>query len=263
VSIARPPTLESELARLGLMTLDSVEQIATKGVREWIEENLYIRDKNRQVIPFRFNWAQVDYYEHRTLRDIILKARQLGFTTLISSLFFADCVLRPNTSSVIVAHDWESVERIFRIVRMFWEYLPEDERKRIGAPKYDRKGELFWPRIGSSYYVGTAGSKRFGHGMTIHNLHCSEVSLWTHPEESLVGLLEAVPANGRVVLESTANGVGNHYHDLWVAAKAQQNRFACQFYCWFEDPTYRLDVTKEEAKAWGDQLRALGLAAKS
>ena len=58
--------------------------------RPWIETNLQIRTKDRRVVPFAFNAAQVDYYDHRTRRDIILKPRQLGFTTLICALFFAD-----------------------------------------------------------------------------------------------------------------------------------------------------------------------------
>jgi hypothetical protein len=208
--------------------------------KSWIQTNLYIRDKQRRIIPLLLNWAQLEYYGHRTARDIILKPRQLGFTTLVCGLYFADCLWRPNTTSVLVAHDHESAELIFRIVKLFWERLPEPERARAGAPKYDRKGELFWPKIGSTYYVGTAGSTRFGHGLTISNLHCSEVSRWTHPEESLVGLLEAVPAGGRVVLESTANGMGNLFHDLWIEAKGRRNQFVCQLYVWHENPEYAI-----------------------
>jgi len=220
--------------------------------RPWIEQNLWIRTKERRVIPFELNWAQRDYCEYRTPWDIILKPRQLGFTTLISGLFFADTVLRPNTTSVLVAHDHDSSELIFRIVRLFWERLPMREKAEVGLRKYDRKGELHWPRIGSTYYVGTAGSTRFGHGLTINNLHCSEVSRWTHPEDSLTGLLEAVPASGRVVLESTANGMGNYFHQLWTTAKGSSGRFATHFYLWWEDPSYRIsgarltDLTPEE-----------------
>jgi hypothetical protein len=220
--------------------------------RPWIEKNLWIRTKERQVIRFDLNWAQRDYCEYRTPWDIILKPRQLGFTTLISGLFFADTILRPNTTSVLVAHDFDSSELIFRIVRLFWERLPAREKAEVGRPKYDRKGELYWPKIGSTYYVGTAGSTRFGHGLTINNLHCSEVSRWTHPEDSLTGLLEAVPAGGRVVLESTANGMGNYFHQLWTTAKGS-GKFAAHCYFWWEDPSYRIagarltDLTPEEA----------------
>ncbi len=214
-----------------------------------------------------FNAAQVDYYDHRTRRDVILKPRQLGFSTQICGLFFADTLLRPNTTSVIVAHDTDSSEKIFRIVQLFWERLPEEERLRVGAPRFSNRREFLWPHINSHFFVGTAGALTFGRGQTINNLHCSEFAFWPRPEEALTALTEAVPADGRIVIESTANGMGNHFHDLWVEAKAGGNAFAPQFYVWFESPEYRTvgeglgDLTGEEQKlkdTWGldnDQIR--------
>ncbi|MFB3883353.1 MAG: hypothetical protein ACE149_18965 [Armatimonadota bacterium] len=235
--------------------------------RPWIERNLQIRTKDRRVVPFAFNSAQVDYYDHRTRRDIILKPRQLGFTTLICGLFFADTLLRPNTTSVIVAHDTDSSEKIFRIVQLFWERLPEAERRRVGEPRFSNRREFLWPSINSHFFVGTAGALTFGRGQTINNLHCSEFAFWPKPEEALTALTEAVPADGRIVIESTANGMGNYFHDLWVEAKAGGNAFAPQFYVWFESPEYRMagehlgDLSEEESQLkmmWGlddDQIR--------
>ncbi|MBN1249823.1 MAG: hypothetical protein JXC32_19330 [Anaerolineae bacterium] len=246
------PTLESELADLGLAALDAAEQLTDAVLREWLETCLYIRDKERRVIPLRLNWAQADYYEHRTQRDIILKARQLGFTTLICGLFFADTILRPNTTSVIVAHDTDSSEKIFRIVQLFWERLPAREQQRVGKPRFSNRREFLWPQINSQFYVGTAGAKTFGRGQTINNLHCSEFAFWPNPLDALTALTEAVPADGRIVIESTANGVGNYLHDLWTEAKQQQVRYAPHFYVWWENPAYALpgpplgEVTEEE-----------------
>jgi len=207
------------------------------------------------VIPFRFNWPQADYYAHRTSLDVILKPRQLGFTTLACGLFFADALLRPHTTSVMVAHDLESTQRIFRIVQLFWERLPEAERRRAGEPKLSNRREFLWPKLNSHFYVGTAGSLAFGRGMTINNLHASELAFWPRPEEALVALTEAVPkVGGRIIIESTANGAGNFFHDFWIAAKQRRNGFTAQFYVWFEDPEYRLpgdrvgDLDAEEQK---------------
>jgi len=235
--------------------------------RPWIERNLWIRTKDRVVVSFRFNTAQVDYDEHRTRWDMILKPRQLGFTTQVCALFFADTLLRPNTTSVIVAHDTDSSEKVFRIVQLFWERLPEEERQRTGMPRFSNRKEFLWPKINSHFFVGTAGSLTFGRGQTINNLHCSEFAFWPKPEEALIALTEAVPADGRVVVESTANGMGNHFHDLWTEAKLAGNRFATHFYVWWEDPTYRIaaeplaDLSQEGLRlkrAWSlddDQIR--------
>lgn len=235
--------------------------------RSWIEGNLWLRSKDQRMVPFRLWPAQADWYRRRSLRDVILKARQLGFTSVIEGCFFADTVLRPNTTSVIIAHELDSAEKIFAAVRGFWERLPEEERQRIGEPRYLTRRELYWPSLNSRFWVGTAGSAASGRGHTINNLHCSEFAYWPSPEKVLAGLTEAVPLSGRIVVESTASGLGNPFHDLWLQAKQGENSFRPHFYEWWWDRGYRLagpplgELTQEEQQlkqAHGlddDQLR--------
>ena len=191
----------------------------------------------------------------RSRRDLICKPRQLGFTTVICALFFADTVLRPHTTSVMIAHEAQSTERIFEIVHLFWQLLPAPERERIGRAKYSNRREYYWPAIGSRFFVGTAGALTFGRGATIQNLHCSEFAFWPEPAEALLAALEAVPDDGRVVIESTANGMGNYFHDLWTQALEGRGRFKPQFYTWFEDPSYVAAVSDSERTAWTWHLR--------
>ena len=114
-------------------------------------------------------------------------------------------------------------------------------KRRAGPPSRSNRREYFWPKLNSHFYVGTAGSLAFGRGMTINNVHASELAFWPRPEEALIALMEAVPKEGgRIIVESTANGVGNFFHDFWIAAGEGRNGFQQQFYVWFEDPTYRL-----------------------
>jgi len=226
--------------------------------RPWIEANLQIRSKDRRIIPLKLNPLQADYHAHATQWDVILKARQIGFTTLICARYFADSVLRPNTVSVIVAHDTDSSEKIFRIVQLFWERLPPAIQAMAGKPRFSNRREYSWPDINSQFYVGTAGALTFGRGQTINNLHCSEFAFWPKPEEALVALSEAVPADGRIVIESTANGVGNYFHDLWRAAMQRENRFAPHWYRWFDSAEYAIAPTAAEEVAWRAQLASGG-----
>ena len=235
--------------------------------RSWIEANLWLRSKDQRMVPFRLWPVQAHWYEHRSPWDVILKGRQLGFTSIIDGCFFADTVLRPNTTSVIVAHDLDSSEKIFATVRGFWERLPENERNRIGEPRYLTKRDLYWPSLNSRFWVATAGSVASGRGHTINNLHCSEFAYWPDPERVLAGLTEAVPLSGRIVIESTANGMGNPFHDLWIQAKQGENLYRPHFYPWWWDQGYRMagpalgELTEEEQHlrdAWDlddDQLR--------
>ena len=222
--------------------------------RPWIEANLWIRTKDRRVIPFAFNDVQADYYDRRSAADIILKPRQLGFTTLICGLYFADCLLRPNTTSVIMAHDIDSSEKTFRIVDLFWERLPAAARALAGKPRFSNRREFLWPEINSHFYVGTAGALTFGRGQTINNLHCSEFAFWPKPLEALAALTEAVPRDGRIVIESTANGIGNAFHDLWVEAKEGTNRYHANFYRWWQDPMYSLAADAGDEETLREQL---------
>jgi len=252
-----------------LRLLDRAQEVLSLRAepRRWIEGNLSLRSKDQRIVPFRFLPTQLHWWRRRSRWDIICKARQLGITSGVCGLFFAETVLRPNTVSVMVAHDGDSSEKIFGIVKLFWERLPEAERRRIGEPRYVTRREFYWPRLNSRFWVGTAGSLAFGRGQTINNLHCSEFAYWPKPEEALTALSEAVPLSGRIVIESTANGMGNSFHDLWVQAKEGENQYRPHFYPWWWDPGYRLagpllgELSEEEQQlkqAWGlddDQLR--------
>jgi len=233
-----------------LMSLKMLE-VFRQDPRLFIERLCLIRDKDRRTIPLHFNWAQDFYYQRRTRRDLILKARQMGFTTLTCALFLAECLLRGNTHAVVVAHTAESAATIFEIVRFMWRNLPPWWDQNHPATR-ESSTELFWESLNSRFSVGTAGSLAFGRGQTINCLLCSEVAHWRRPQEALTALLAAVPASGCVVLESTPNGVGNYFYDLWQAACKRESAFTAHLYVWWEDLSYRLagpplgPLTKEE-----------------
>jgi len=208
--------------------------------RPWIERHLHILTKDSGVQLLRFNAAQLSYYQSRTLRDVILKPRQVGVTSLVCALFLADCLLRPNRVCVIVAHNAESAQRIFAIVKLMWARMPAAWHRRYPT-KLDNQGEIWWSGRNSRIFVGTAGSPGFGRGLTIHSLLCSELAHWPHPQEALAALLEAVPADGRVIIESTPNGFGNYFHSLWREAKSGQSGFHPFLFRWFDDPSYRME----------------------
>ncbi|MCJ7811611.1 MAG: hypothetical protein MUP62_05425, partial [Dehalococcoidia bacterium] len=151
-------------------------------------------------------------------------------------------------------HDADSSQRIFQIVHLFQQRLPEEEKREIGKPRILNRREIYWPKINSRIFVGTAGSLTFGRGQTITNLLCSELAYWPRPQEALIALTEAVAPGGRVVIESTANGMGGYFHELWLEAKAGEGRYRPHFYPWVWDSQYRLTgpalegITGEESQ---------------
>ena len=218
-----------------------------------IEGLLKVRSKTRGLVLLRPNRAQRAYARNCTKRNVVLKARQLGMTTYIAARFFIQTITQPGTLSVQVAHTQESAEEIFKIVRRFWENLPEGMQKGALVTSRANIRQLVFPRLDSEYRVATAADPNAGRGMTIHNLHCSEVARWPRgTAEVLASLRAAVPENGEIVLESTPNGAGGVFYEEWQ--RAEETGYTKHFFPWWYDEGYRIEnavaspLTDEEMK---------------
>jgi hypothetical protein len=190
----------------------------------------------------RLNRVQQAYSRLCSKRNIVLKARQLGITTYVAARFFVQTITQPGTLTVQVAHSEESAEVIFRAVHRFWENLPDPMRK--GALFLSRSNvrQVVFPRLDSEYRVETADDNA-GRGMTIHYLHCSEVSRWPRGGvETLASLRAAVVPDGEIVLESTANGAAGLFYEEWQ--KAGETGYTQHFFPWWYDDSYFEPVKK-------------------
>ena len=206
---------------------------------------LRLRDKGGKLRPLFLNRAQAEYARTCGKRNIVLKARQLGITTYVAARFFNHTITHPGTLSVQVAHDQQSAEEIFRIVHRFVENLPAPMRK--GALRTSRANvrQIVFPWLDSEYRVETAADPNAGRGLTIQNLHCSEVARWPRDAAAtLASLRAAVPPNGEIVLESTANGAGGCFYDEWL--RAHETGYMRHFFPWWWEPTYRRPVKLTE-----------------
>lgn len=196
--------------------------------QKFIQERLKIVNKEGEVVPFILNAIQKKFIELRTGRDIILKARQEGFSSLILAMFTADFVLKPNTTNVIVADITENAEALLERVKFFLDSYEQVTGVKVPL-KYNSKYELQNKLNGSKYSIGTAENTEFGRSRTITNLHMSEAAFYTHLDKILAGALQAVVPTGNVVIETTANGF-NDFKKLWEAAKNGENGFKPLFF---------------------------------
>ena len=227
--------------------------------------DLLIKTKDKRVVPLAPNPVQVGYLDEllpawrageirmARLRELLLKARQFGFTTLIEALFFLDTVNNRNTTTVVVAHEAESTEKLFRMVRQFYDGLPPEKRPRT---RYSNKRELFFEDLNSTIYVGTAGARDFGRSSTINNLHLTEVAFYPDAEELLGGLLQAVPDGGNVFMETTANGVGEYFHQEWERSERGDSSYDHRFFAWWRHAEYSWDPETPEEIALAARLEA-------
>lgn len=222
--------------------------IQTTATKRITFEHLKIQTKDNRLVQFSPNTVQVQYLdalcpgwrngmELRGMRELVLKARQFGFTTLIEAIFFLATVNTPNVTTLVVAHDADSTEIIFQMAHRFWQHLPPDLQPKT---KYNSKRELYFNELNSRFRVMTAGAKGSGRGMTIHNLHASEAAFYVNPA-LLTGLLQTVPSSGNIFIESTANGEsgdGEIYYGEYQKAKKLQSPFTARFYAWWQHEEY-------------------------
>jgi hypothetical protein len=203
---------------------------------------LKIRPKKGGSKWLRLNRAQLEYSRRCSKQNIVLKARQLGITTYVAARYFLQTITRPGTLTVQVAHSQESAEAIFNIVQRFWENLPKAMLKGALVKSRSNVRQIVFPHLDSEYRVETADDNA-GRGMTIHNLHCSEVSRWPRGGlETLASLRAAVVPEGEIVLESTPNGAMGVFYGEWQ--KANETGYTQHFFPWWYDESYREIIKK-------------------
>jgi hypothetical protein len=139
--------------------------------------------------------------------------------------------------TVLVAQTREAAEGIFRIVQRFWECLPEDMRKGCLRRSRANVGQMVFPELDSEFRVLSASDESAGRGMTIQNLHCSEVSRWPgDAAATLAGLRAALVPGGEMVIESTPNGAYGCFYEEWQ--QASEKGVAKHFFPWWMEEAY-------------------------
>lgn len=206
-----------------------------------IEQMFMIADKDGEDVPFVLNTAQARVDRELTGRDCIPKARQEGVSSYQLARFTAACLGKRNVRAAVISHEREATERMLAKVHYFLENIRGPKPKIKSASKE----ELVFQKTGSRFFIGTAGSRKFGRGDTITHLHCSEVAFWEDPRELTRGLFQAVPASGEIAIESTGNGSGTWYHSMCLRAQKGQSRYNLIFLPWDDFDEYKFKMSHE------------------
>lgn len=236
----------------------------------WRLNNLYwIVDKKGNRIPFRMNDSQIRLYHDMWYRTVILKARQRGFTTFLDIFGLDQCIFNKDYKAGIIAHTLNDAQEIFRTkVKLPYESLPEGVRNAVSAESSTTTSYEF--SNGSTIDVST--SYRSG---TLQYLHISEygkIAAKT-PEKAIeikTGAIEAVPLDGIVAIESTAEGkFGEFYNYCSAAVQAKEagedlGRLDYEFFFepWWRNEEYqqeKLEVIDDEKAAYFETLEKIGI----
>jgi len=236
-----------------------------------------IKTKDLSVEPLdldaSFAWAQKqfvakiqeEYNAGRPIRIIVLKGRQLGISTASEAVLFNWCFMHPGANALVLSKSTADSEYLFEMTKLMWDNWPFRE---LFTESHKSVRRLSWKETGSSMKIATAKGKEVGRGQTIHAVHCSEVAFYPDPEGLMTALKQAVPDKpGTVILlESTANGAGNWFHQEWFAAKAGESDFIPLFFPWylheeysFPDTTLTYDRLTKEERDLMEKFEGLGI----
>lgn len=239
--------------------------------------NLYIKDKFANIVPFVPNEPQralIDYVllcikEKRPVKVIILKARQMGFSTAVEALCYWWTSTNFNINSVIIGNDEKSSLNLYRMFRRYFDntnilFKPSvryNTKSDLTFEKFDENGKQIG--LGSAIKIETAKNKSAGRSDTVNFLHASELGAWENGEDLVASLMQTVPdaevmeKPSMVFLESTAEGRGNYFHKEYVAAVNKKNNYQPLFAPWWILDTYERDATFEDLGQLNDYEKFL------
>lgn len=182
---------------------------------EFVQDQLLIVNKEGQEVPFVLNPIQRAFVEQASGKDIILKARQQGFSSFILAAFTKDFLLKDNSNSVVVADKSDNATALLARVKFYLRrYMERYNIKEKELLHYNSKYQLTNRINNATYTIGTAQEQDFGRSRTITNLHLSEAAFYPNLPNLLAGAAQAVVPNGKTVIETTANGF-NSFKTLW------------------------------------------------
>ena len=143
----------------------------------------------------------------------------------------------------ILAHSLEATNNLYQMAKRFYEHTPEIALIKHLIAKSNAK-ELVFAGLDSGYKLGTAENRKVGRSATIQLLHWSETAFSSNTVDHTTGILQAVPnsVGTEVILESTANGVGNFFHQQWQDAEAGLSEYIPIFIPWYWQDEYKQPI---------------------
>lgn len=231
--------------------------------RRWRLQNLYfIKDKFGNVVRFAMNPAQEKLLDDLHYLNIILKARQMGFSTFILILALDCCIFNSNFAAGLIADTKKNAQNLLDRIKFAYEHLPGPIQKAVEI-KSDNSSEIEFSN-GSSVEVGV--SLRSGTKNLLHISEYGKICAKTPDKAKEVksGSLNTLAARQLGFIESTAEGRGGDFYD-----KVQQARrildagrgpgemdYRFHFFPWWQDETYQLlepvMLTAEDEKYFSD-----------
>lgn len=194
---------------------------------------LKIRNKAADLVPFVLNSTQMDVVDliqarrklFRPVFLLIVKARQLGISTLAQAITFSFTSQRQNITAIDIAKDMDGASYIFKMNELFYDRFAIDHPHLCPERQRSDEKRLEFARTYSRIMIDTANNTSAGRSFTVQLAHLSEAAFYKNFTELLQALRPAVSDNPDtiVIVESTANGLNDFAKFYWKMKAAYES----------------------------------------
>lgn len=211
-----------------------------------------VKTKGRQLVPFHPNRMQRAYLARKTRRNVLVKARQLGASTVELADNTVRTIMTPGTTMAIIGQDVPLGQKLLQQCKTWLEELrPVGLLPEVGKWNED---QVTFPRIKSEIFLSTAQGRTPGRGRTIDIAHCTEVAHWSDAAGVMAAVSASVPPDGIITVESSPNGAAGWFFEEYEAAKAGESLdgeaesiYEPFFFEWWYADEYRRPVKNPKA----------------
>lgn len=227
----------------------AIRQRLKSDFEHYAKKCLKIRKKDGKIESLALNTAQkyihgrVEEQRQKTgkVRAIILKGRQQGCSTYVEGRYYWRVTHTRGVRAFILTHEEDATNNLFELANRYHENCPAPVKPSTSAANAK---ELHFDKLDSGYKVGTAGNKAVGRSSTVQLFHGSECGFWPNAQQHAAGIIQAIPdePGTEVFIESTANGIGNYFHEQWQAAEAGLSEYIAIFVPWYWQDEYKKPI---------------------
>lgn len=201
------------------------------GFVHFCENYWHIRHPERGRILFDLREAQLETVESwiKDRYSLILKARQIGFSTLVATYAFWLTFFYPDRPVVMLSRTEREAIKLLQKAKYGFQFLPA-WMKDMGPPTNATQTKI---EMGNGSFVESLPSASDpARGESAYLIVVDEMAFLPNSEQAWAAIEPVADVGGRVIMLSTANGEGNLFHNLWVAARTGNSRFKPLFFPW-------------------------------
>lgn len=200
--------------------------------RHFCATHWWIRHPEKGRIHFELFDSQIEcVYMWLTERySIALKARQIGFSTLISTFSFWLTFFYPDRAIVMLSKTERDAVKLLDKAKYGGRFLPDWMKFRGPVVNVNQSRITL---SNESYLESLPSASDPARGESVYTVVVDELGLLPNSEEAWAAIEPIADVGGRVIMLGTAHGEGNLFHKLWVGSQNNTNRFKGLFFPWW------------------------------